>query len=415
VDTLKPEDCNRLVKAQEAKGLAIAFTHKLRRERRDDPNATPIPYLSDKPELRYALLREVAPLLAPLLVRGEVQDSTVLGLVREFFDRRLPANKASPVQPRESKSKRHLNFPDAPTDTGRIEFEDRLAPVTVEGLDGEPVQVVTREFITAELEKRIPGNDPIPVDMFEVRSWLQKNLEPYPMKVLLHGERANNRGQAYLLSDVLIALRDHPLRSEAARLDASGRAHIEIDGVSTEVVTAGGLSLHRAVDKNLVSTLLTKLKVEPLEGVQLREPESERTHKVYAARAADPIISLLSSKEGVAIPVGNFETPFRVAMTLPAYATRFRHPNLYQLEQSLGQQSVTPIKAQEIGLALEDKGKALGRLLPTVYAASLPESDQSRFLMADSQGTLLAFSGQGITDIDKLYWLDELESALPNA
>jgi hypothetical protein len=102
-------------------------------------------------------------------------------------------------------------------------------------------------------------------------------------------------------------------------------------------------------------------------------------------------------------------------MTLPAYATRFRHPNLYQLEQSLGQQSVTPIKAQEIGLALEDKGKALGRLLPTVYAASLPESDQSRFLMADSQGTLLAFSGQGITDIDKLYWLDELESALPNA
>ncbi len=287
VQTLDPETCNLMLKTQEAKSLALTFAHRVRCERREDPNATPIPFLRNKPELRYDLFKAIAPILAPQLVQGKVEDATILALVRDFFDRRLPPQKQHEAQPAQPNLRhRHIHFPDAPTESGRIEFEDTLVPVTVEGLDGHPVQVVTREFVTAELEKRCPESDTVPLRLAEVKAWLRKNVEPYPMRVILHGEQSSNAGQAYLLSDVLIALRDQPVRTQVPRLDESGRARIDVAGVPTEVVSLGALCSYREVPGDLVGDLLARLQIDPVAGVELRENVLERKHKVYPAETA---------------------------------------------------------------------------------------------------------------------------------
>jgi hypothetical protein len=408
VNTLDQDACNALLNTQAAKNLAIAATHRLRCERRDDPGQTPIPYLSDRPDLRLELLREIAPIVAQLLAQGPVADSTVLGLVKEFFDRRLPPPQ-EPEQERESKFGRHLKFAEAPTESGRIEFEDPAVPVTVEGLDGYPVQVVTSEFVAAELDKSRPASDPVAVTRGQVKKWLQEHLEPYPMRVTWHGEQSSAASQAYLLSDILIALRDHPLRTEAPRLDASGRGHVDVAGVPTEVVTASALSLHRAVPTSLVTQVLSKLGVEPLQGVQMREHDSERLCRVYPAEAADPIVSLLLTQYGVAIPSSMHSAPFRIALTTAAYAQKLGESNLYQLERALEGEGKKPIAIGDLGITLKPKGSPFGSRHSLVYEASVPESNQTRLLMTDLKGILHAFTHTGIKTVERLYWLDELE------
>jgi hypothetical protein len=177
-------------------------------------------------------------------------------------------------------------------------------------------------------------------------------------------------------------------------------------------VSLGALCSYRTAPTTLVRELLSTLGVNPVPGVQLREHALERTHKVYAAEAAEPIVSLLLSKDGVAIPVSNYDAPFRVATTLAAFAAKFRHANLYQLEQSLNQQHVGPIKLTDLGVPLENKEKVFGRLNPTVYEASVSESDQKRLVMADDKGVLLVFADKSIKDVERLYWIDQLEGAL---
>ena len=414
VNTLDLAACDALLKTQEAKNLVIAATHRLRCQRRDDAGQTPIPYLKDNQALRLDLLREIAPTLAPLLALGKVEESTVLGLVREFFDRRLPPPR-TPEEKRESNFHRHLKFAEAPTESGRIEFEDPAAPVSVEGLDGYPVQLVTREFVTVELEKRIPAGDAVDVKLGEVKEWLQTHLDPYPVRATWHGERSFNSTQSYMLSDVLIALRDHPLRTQVPRLDASGRARIDVAGDSTEVLSVGALCSHRAVSPSLVAKLVGKLGIEPLQGVELREHSNERRHKVYAAEKADPIVSLLLTHDGVAIPVGTHSTTFRIALTTAAYAQRLNEPNVYQLERSLNDKGIEPININDLGIPLKAKGSPFGSKHSLVYEASVPGLDQKRLLMTDHKGILHAFTDKSIKDVERLYWLDELEGTLVRA
>jgi len=175
-----------------------------------------------------------------------------------------------------------------------------------------------------------------------------------------------------MLSDVLIALLDHPLRTQVPRLDASGRARIDVAGDSTEVLSVGALCSHRAVSPSLVATLVGKLGIEPLQGVELREHNYERRHKVYAAEKADPIVSLLLTHNGVAIPVGSHSATFRIALTTAAYAQRLNEPNVYQLERSLNDKGIEPINIKDLGIPLEAKGSPFGSKHSLVYEASVP-------------------------------------------
>jgi hypothetical protein len=141
----------------------------------------------------------------------------------------------------------------------------------------------------------------------------------------------------------------------------------------------------------------------------MREHDSERLCRVYPAEAADPIVSLLLTQYGVAIPSSMHSAPFRIALTTAAYAQKLGESNLYQLERALEGEGKKPIAIGDLGITLKPKGSPFGSRHSLVYEASVPESNQTRLLMTDLKGILHAFTHTGIKTVERLYWLDELE------
>ncbi len=405
---MEPESKARLMAEQEAKNTIVTATHLLRKERQSGPMEERIPFLKGNSSLRGYLLRELTPLVTPLIRAGQCELHTVIGLVREFFAK-TPTAEQIVSEPRENNHLRHTRFARAATESGHLVFEDLNSPISVEGLDGDPIQLVHKTYIKNELTSKMSPNDPHPITDSEVKVWMQRHLEPYPIKVRLDHEKSSNLSQSYPLVDVLIALRDHPLRLALPRLDESGRTQIPINGVTTEVASIGMLVGDGPVTRERAMKLIQLLGFDKPLDQEAYTHGVQRKEMLYRVEDLVPALTLFLGKHGVAIPTRQYTTPMRVATTLATHANLIGSDNPYQIGVELGQKGISPISLADLKLEpVELNIKITRGDTLKLWKVTVPELGEERILMTDDKGYLLVYSGGLIGDYERVYWGDQL-------
>jgi hypothetical protein len=405
---MEPESKARLMAEQEAKNTIITATHLLRKERQSGPMEGRIPFLKGNPSLRGYLLRELTPLVTPLIGAGQCELNTVIGLVWEFFAKAPPTERII-SEPRENNHLRHTRFSRASTESGYLLFGDLSSPISVEGLDGEPIQLVHKTYIKNELTSKVSPNDPHPITDSEVKVWMQRHLEPYPIKVRLDQEKSSNLSQSYPLVDVLIALKDHPLRLALPRLDESGRTQLPIHGVTTEVASIAMLVGDGPVTRERAIKLLKSLALDKPLNKEAYAHGAQRKEMLYRYEDIAPALTLFLGKYGVAIPISQYTTPMRVATTVAAHADSIGSDNPFQVAAGLADKGIYPITLTDLQLeAVELNVKISRGDNRKLWKVTVPESGEERILMTDNKGYLLVFSGSLIDDSERVYWSGQL-------
>ena len=331
--------------------------------------------------------------------------------MKSFFDKRQQA----------ARTKEHKNeIPDPETSgteklklEGSVNFVDPTKPITTTAPDGSLIQLVVAPFVRDELEKRRSPDDKRPLDAQEVKRWIGKYLTGVEVIATAAGRGRIRPVAAYQLSDVITALKEHPLRGSEPRLDSDGRAMIEVDGRQIEVLSVDALTAGRAVSNKVVEGMLSLLEIQPVPGITMKGHDDEVTRKVYRAEQADPFVSTLLCKDGVALPVGNYSAPYRLALPVTTWVTDA--PNPYQLKVRLDDAGITAIKLDDLKLdAQQIEGKGAHRGV-RFYMAEVPRQSGSRIVMTDQQDTVIVYSGGTIQDSEPLYWVDDLKKIFPKA
>ncbi|WP_395138974.1 hypothetical protein [Armatimonas sp.] len=408
-----PADRARLMAYKEAKNQIVSAMHLLRQERRDSPAEPQIPYLKGAEGLRGRLFRSLTPSISPLIQAGCCEMATVKKLVADFFrgiEIKLDANTS--VTKTESKRNRHTRFPSAATPNGYIEFEDPLQPESIEGPDGEPIQLVNKIYIQRELFMRVAATDTKPVDPSEVKRWTLKHLNPYPIKVLARTELGTGISQAYPLVDVLYALRYHPLREHILRLNADGFTYVTFGGMKIDVATVEMIAKEGSpVSARAVQAMLKKLDLEHPVAVRVYSHNSNILRTVYRASSLKSMLSLFLQSDGVAIPISGYRTPMRLATTVSALARAEGAENLFAIANKLHVRGIWPVNIAQLGLEVESLD-AVGRLgqgyTAMFHLVRVPGLEQSRILMTNHKGSLLVCTGSRIMDLEQIYWKDEV-------
>jgi len=188
---------------------------------------------------------------------------------------------------------------------------------------------------------------------------------------------------------------------------------IEVDGRQVEVLSVDALTAGRAVSNKVVEGMFGLLGIQPVPGQIMKGHDNEVARKVYRAEQADPFVSTLLCKDGVALPVGNYPAPYRLALPVTTWVTDA--PNPYQLKVRLDDAGITAIKLDDLKLdAQQIEGKGAHRKVG-FYKVDVPEESGDRVVMTNEEGRVIVYSGHTIHDSETLYWIDDLEKIFPKA
>ena len=291
-------------------------------------------------------------------------------------------------------------------------FQDPSQPITVIGLDQHPVQLATRAFAVKLLSRTLSETEDSLSDS-EVKNWLQKNVEPYPIKAIWQGKLSSTLTNSYLVSDLIEAIKKTPARPDVPLVDDIGRTTIKILG---QEIGAVELSAHAQANKVHLGTLkalATREGIKAIPGFEVRIKGNNSLRMVFAETQIDPLMMSVLSGNGVSLPT---PSGYRIACTLAQWKAT-KYPNqqggLYHLvEGKLIEKGIGSVVLQELTQVTSTRPLVRGNSLILANLKALEGSPaQEHTVLHDLVGGIKVYNSS-LTDIQDLYWIYLLEANL---